>query len=370
MAIESLLYVPENFYHPGVHLKEFIESQGMTQADFALRAGVSEKHVSQIISGKAGISEQMALLIERVVGGGAAMWVNLDSAWRLQEARKKLAEHDAAETEWTTQFPVRELRARGQITAARKGPQLVRDLCAFFGVAGREQWEAANPTAAAQFRQSPALRSSLFAQATYVRACTVRALSIETAPYRRERFEAAVRNIRGRLGEDPATLLRDAAPLLADAGVALVLEPGYSGAVLSGAVFWPQRTKAVLALTGRFKTADHLWFTFLHEAGHIILHRDRSVVEVEGATGDLEREADTFARQQLINPDAYRALSADGKPTLSQIQAVAATHALPPDSLIGMLQHDRIVRFEEYRELKRPVQIDFETVNREKPCPA
>jgi len=31
-------------------------------------------------------------------------------------------------------------------------------------------------------------------------------------------------------------------------------------------------TKALIQLSLRYKTGDQLWFTFFHEAGHILLH--------------------------------------------------------------------------------------------------
>lgn len=80
---------PDTTPHPGEHLKDYLDSHGMSQPEFCRRAGVSENHVSRIINGEARITADMAVTIERVLGGGAAMWVNLDTAYRLRQARER-----------------------------------------------------------------------------------------------------------------------------------------------------------------------------------------------------------------------------------------------------------------------------------------
>lgn len=116
---------PDTVLHPREHLKDYLDSQGMSQSEFCRRAGVSEKHVSQIVSGKAGITADMALAIERVLGGGAAMWVNLDAAYRLRRARARNCQ------------------------AKRMGPAVADELLRFFAVAGPKEWDAVYGTATA-----------------------------------------------------------------------------------------------------------------------------------------------------------------------------------------------------------------------------
>ena len=121
--------------------------------------------------------------------------------------------------------------------------------------------------------------------------------------------------------------------------------------------FWPRRNRAIIALTRRFKTADHLWFSFFHESAHRLLHKDRDVLEVDDGGGDLENEADSFAREMLIPAGAYEELTSGKALTMPVIRSVAEQHGLPVDSLIGMLQRDGWLGHGVYRELKRPVDL-------------
>lgn len=49
---------------PGETLKELIEDRGMTQKELADRLDVSPKHVSELINGKVGLTEKIALKLE------------------------------------------------------------------------------------------------------------------------------------------------------------------------------------------------------------------------------------------------------------------------------------------------------------------
>lgn len=346
----------EETEHPGEYLLESLEAQEITQSEFARRAGISEKHVSQLVSGKVGMSAAMALAAERILGGSARLWLNLDTAHRLWVAKQERSRQEGAYTNWAREFPLKDLRERNYITQPRVNGETVSELLLFFGVSGIAQWEAIHNVSIAQYRESPSLAASKKSQAAYIRICEIRAEVWDLPSYNRDKMEAAVKTVRQNLHRDSQDLLQLATEELKDAGVALIVEPATDKSRLSGAAFWPRRNKAVLALTMRFKTADHLWFSFFHEAGHILLHRDRQILETPEATGVLEEEADRFAGEMLIPADAYRGLTADTPLTEAKIRQTAESYALPPDSLVGMLQHDKVIAHGQFNHLKRYLQ--------------
>lgn len=356
MADQPIYSQLEEAEHPGEYLLEALESQEITQSEFARRAGISEKHISQMVSGKVGMSAAMALAAERILGGSARLWLNLDTAHRLWVAKQERQAREASHTEWAREFPLKDLRERNYITQPRVNTETVSELLSFFGVSGIRQWEALNDNLAAQFRESPSLVASKKSQAAYLRICEIRAEVWDLPPYNREKMEAAVQVVRQNLHQAPQELLQLATEKLNDAGVALIVEPATAKSRLSGAAFWPRRNKAVLALTMRFKTADHLWFSFFHEAGHILLHRDRQILETPETTGVLEDEADRFAREMLIPLGAYQGLTAETALTEAKIRQTAESNALPLDSLVGMLQHDKVIAHGQFNHLKRYLQ--------------
>jgi HTH-type transcriptional regulator/antitoxin HigA len=67
------------------------------------------------------------------------------------------------------------------------------------------------------------------------------------------------------------------------------------GCSVNGATFWLNPEKAVIQLSLRYRSDDHLWFNFFHEAGHIVLHGKRETF-LEYGHNPLDKE-----EQEQIN---------------------------------------------------------------------
>ena len=67
---------------PGATMKEQLADRGMSQKEFALRMGLSEKHVSRLINGEVQLTPDVSLRLEMVLGIPAAFWNNLEAIYR------------------------------------------------------------------------------------------------------------------------------------------------------------------------------------------------------------------------------------------------------------------------------------------------
>ena len=77
--------------HPGeMLLEEFLEPSGMSQAQLARQLGKTPASINELVKGKRGVSAEMALLLSSVFGTTAEFWMNLQVAWELWHARKRL----------------------------------------------------------------------------------------------------------------------------------------------------------------------------------------------------------------------------------------------------------------------------------------
>jgi hypothetical protein len=65
-------FTPEWALPPGTLLRAEIDARGMTQADLAARAKLTEKHVSQVVTGTVSLTPDVALAFEQPVQGGEA----------------------------------------------------------------------------------------------------------------------------------------------------------------------------------------------------------------------------------------------------------------------------------------------------------
>lgn len=104
---------------------------------------------------------------------------------------------------------------------------------------------------------------------------------------------------------------RQANELLAEKGIALVLERQLSGSYLDGAAMMSETGRPIIGLTLRYDRLDNFWFVLLHEIGHIFLHLLGGIrfdfFDEEGhlETDTIEAEADRFALNTLIPESAW-----------------------------------------------------------------
>ena len=341
MATASNRFSPDYAVPPGWVLEERLEVEGISHAEFARRCGRSPKLVSEIISGKAPLEPGTALQFERVLGVDASIWLGIESEYRLHRAREAEAQNAAASAEWVKAFPVRDLVKRGCFQCPKSDIDAVSKLLAFFRVGSVDAWNARYGLANVAYRHSPKFKSDEAALATWLRLGEIEAEGQACAEYNESRFRHAVRTIRGLTREPVVEALQQTARLCNEAGVALALVQPLPKTALSGAAWWLSPRKAVIQLTARHKSDDHLWFSFFHEAAHILLHSKKGIFvdEADGHDAELEAEANEWASNTLIPTRAWQQFVATSPRSADVVTAFAEEQNIAPGIVVGMLQH-------------------------------
>jgi addiction module HigA family antidote len=369
MSTESS-YAPDYFVSPGEILEETLEARGIPKTDFARRAGLSLKTVSLILAGKAPVMPDTALQFERVLGVSAELWTNLESRYRLALAKKEEQKSDSELAEWARQFPRTELVRRGVVPPEAKGPEFGRYLQGFFGVASIEAWhtvygslggtaDVCTAVPAASFRISQSVRPKVYLIATWVRLAELSAQEVETASFDKRSFERAVKEARALTREDSEIFFPRLRDLCARCGVALVLVPAIPRCGVYGVTRWLSKGKAVLALSNLRKSDDQFWFSFFHEAGHLVLHgKDETYIEGYGdMKKDKEAEADEYARETLIPARYWEPFLTSGQFWKPDILRFAESVGVAPGIVVGFLQHVGLIKESWYNDLKRKIEI-------------
>ncbi|MDH5509364.1 MAG: HigA family addiction module antitoxin [Nitrospinota bacterium] len=75
--------------HPGRSIKDAcLGPLNMTVTEGAKALGVARHTLSRVINGKAGISPDMAIRLEKAFGGTADSWIRMQAAYDLAQARQ------------------------------------------------------------------------------------------------------------------------------------------------------------------------------------------------------------------------------------------------------------------------------------------
>jgi len=349
-------YQPDVVSPPGDTLIDILESKDMTQVDLADRLGRSRKHVNEVIKGVAALTPEMALQLERVLGAPARFWNNREQQYRDHLARQDERKRLEAELEWLKEFPVKEMCQRGWVAEAIDPVNQVRELLGFFGVASPERWTAKWLAPDAAFRQSAAFGADPYAVAAWLRQGDIEAQKLECMPYSKAGFRAALDRIRILTQEPPKVCCAEAVRICAQTGVAVVFVPSLPRTRASGATRWLSPRKALIQLSLRYRSDDQLWFSFFHEAGHILLHGKRDVfVDADGENDTEEEEqANRFASDHLIPPGEWRSFAHRGYHySHGDIQHFAQQLQIAPGIVVGRLQHEDYLSHGFCNDLKR-----------------
>lgn len=351
-------FEPDYATAPGESLRDTIEAMGMSQAELANRTGLSTKHVNQIVQGIAPVSAETALALERVTGAPAEFWNTLEANHRLHLSREAETAESEGDRGWVAGFPLNELRRRGLVENPRDWKATRAQLLAFFGVANRTAWERVWGQPAASFRQSRSFQIDTYATACWLRLGELEAADVVTEPFNATRFRRALTRIRRHLTSAPKafeSLMREECRR---SGVAVALIPEVKGSRAYGAVRWLTPDKAMLQLSLRLKWEDVFWFSFFHEAGHVLLHGKREAFvdyKVGEASEGDEAEADRFAQRWLI-PDA-EATRLTELGTVADIELFAEELRLPPAIVVGRMHHEKLLPYSAGNHLRRRLRF-------------
>jgi len=357
-------YDPDYTVPPGEVLEEVLEARNMKKVDLAKRCGLSAKTVSQILGGKAPISSETAIQLERVLGVSARIWANLETNYRLSQAKMMDVEQLGRHKDWLERFPVGELVERKFIEDKGNDAEMVRELLNFFGVGSVAAWEQNVAQMQVVFHHSPSVQSSPEAVAAWLRIGEVCAEKIDCKPYEKVEFEKALAEIRKMTRKNPRAFEPRMKELCRQAGVALVFISGLPKTGISGAARWLSKDKALVMLSLRYKADDHFWFSFFHEAGHILLHSKKSIfleAEEDEVFNNLEKQANEYAADTLIPPGDYESLVVGVVEnrccTIGSLQDFASRLRIAPGIVVGRLQHDGHVPWQSFNHLKRKFHL-------------
>jgi len=334
-------YVPDYAVPPGATLQETIDSLGMTQRDLALRTGMSAKTINEIIKGKAPITPDTSVLLERVTGVPARMWNNLETNYREQLARLADRQRLEADLAWLGRVPTKELVKRGVIEAPPDKVSLLHAVLRFFGVGSSEQWQQVWMQPAGAFRKSAKFQAEPEAVATWLRLGELAAQKVTTQAYHKAKLRAALHEIRKLTVEPPVVFQTRMVGLAAAAGVAVVFVPEIKKCPICGVARWLTPEKALIQLSLRYKTDDQFWFSFFHEAGHILNDPKKEIFIEDDDNRDADRNADRFAADFLI-PRGHRPVwtTLTSRPA---IERFASSIGVAPGIVLGRLQKENIV---------------------------
>ena len=347
---------------PGDTIQEHIDFIGMSQAELAERMGRPKEKINDVIKGREPISTVTAFQLEKVLGIPASFWLNREKTYRKELYELQQQEELEKEKDWLIAFPINEMRKFSWLPDTKEKHIMVDNLLKFFSVASTDEWERiyVDEEVSVAFKISLAHTQSPHAISAWLRKGEIQAKEIEIAEFDKKKFKEALAEIKELAFLMPNEFTQQLQNSCAKCGVAVVFTQNLPKAPISGATRW-FHNKPIIQLSGRFKTNDHFWFTFFHEAAHIILHGKKDVFleNVEGTEIDQEKEeeANAFAAKILIEDKDWKEIVNNLPLMPLQIERFAKKLRVAPGIIVGRLQHENLISKAFGNELKTKIEL-------------
>lgn len=346
---------------PGDTIIETLEHIKMSQAELGGRMGKTPSKVNDIISGKEPLTMATALLLEKVLGIEAQFWLNRESRYREKLTRLEQEEALGECKEWLKAQPINDLKKIGYIKSDKVGGAMVDEVLKFYGVAAPAQWESIyiEELVSAKFRKSDAHQSTLSSMAAWLRIGEIEIRKLNLKTFDKDEFKQKLVEIKSLVRTHPEDFAEKVQSFCAEAGVAVIYVMSMSKAPISGVARWIGGNP-LIQLSDRYKSNDHYWFTFFHEAGHILLHGKKDIFvenfEEFKSNPEKEDEANDFANKSLLPQDAISELT----PPITEgaIRKTAHKYNTHAAIVLGRLQKLKKIPYSFGSSLKVRVVLD------------
>ncbi len=349
-------FTPDWFSPPGDTIAALLARQSRDAGTLAAAMAKDKAFVLRLIAGTERIDDAIAGELAQKLGGSAAFWDTRQRHFDAALARIAGTVEQGEARTWLSTLPLKEMRQAGWLgDAATTAP--LQAVMAYFGVANAVEWREQYTEFATSFayRSSPAFETRIGALAAWLRQGELEARQVRCAAWQPRTFRRVLADIRGltRLKE-PAAFLGRLRKQCANAGVAVVFVRAPSGCRASGATRFIAPDKAMIILSFRHLSDDHFWFSFFHEAGHLLLH-GKGATFIDGAAAEeteREREASAFAAGLLI-PVARREELLELPPRMKEVVRFAVSTGIAAGIVVGQLQHMGVIGRNQLNGLKR-----------------
>lgn len=355
-------FEPNWMSSPGATIVDVLEERGISIEGFAELMGYSVERVGKLISGRASITPAVAAMLEAKIGGSSRFWITREAQFRGDVARLQSNGDLAAARIWLSELPTQHMAKLGWITSESRVEAKVSACLRFFDVPNVSAWREKyrDTLAAVAFRASPAFEAQPGAVLAWLRYGHLKSMEIKCNGWDVEKFKKSLPKIRKlTCNKDPNSFVPKLRQICADCGVAVVIARVPSGCHASGATQFVSPNKAMILLSFRYLSDDQFWFTFFHEAGHLILHSKKALFleDDSDVTSNEEDEANRFSESVLIPPAAKEELSSLSI-SKGEIIRFAVRLGTSRGIIVGQLQHMKRIKSDQLNWMKRRFNWD------------
>ncbi|MGJ5019642.1 ImmA/IrrE family metallo-endopeptidase [Bradyrhizobium oligotrophicum] len=349
---------------PGETIQRIMALREISSEELADGLGLGDDEFQALIIGEVRVTLTIAERLAQNLGSSPRFWLARDKSYVRERARLGIV-GPADENAWANTMPVRSMKRYGWLPPMVRGAALQSHLLSFFDCGSLREWGVRYSSGVGEvaFKASLAFPADGMATLVWLRVGEKQAEHLKLGRYDQNLFRSTLPSLK-RLSafKHPEVFLGRLRSACGAAGVAVTTSRAPEGCRASGASWFGRGGNPVIHLSFRHLSEDHFWFTFFHEAAHILLHGEshidgESVGDLAFDQAEQEAEADMFARDVLVPPNV-RARLIEGRPTRSTVIASAREAGVTPGIVVGQLENAGVLAHGQLSFLKRRYRWD------------
>ncbi|RLD84776.1 MAG: XRE family transcriptional regulator [Bacteroidetes bacterium] len=355
-------YYPQEVLHPCETLNEKLEEMRMSRKEFALRTGKPEKTIVAVLKGESSVTPEMAVMFENITKIPAHFWLNKQARFNEYKARLN-RKHDIEKAEeWTRSFPYSEMAKSNWVPSTRKIEEKTINLFEYFAVSTHKAWEKLYMESELKVAAYASLKHTHepHAISSWLRQGELQAEQIQAPDFNKKEFKNALHSIKDIMAKHPDDFFVQLQRLCLQAGVKVFYTPKLPKVPISGSTRWIKSTP-IIQLTARYRQNDRFWFTFYHEAGHILLHGKKYIslenIDFSEADPEKEQQAHYFAEEWTFSKEQEAEVIAAKPLTKNAIIVFSEKFNTHPAMIIGRLQHKELIPYSVGREFIKSIDL-------------
>ena len=348
---------------PGDTITDILDERDISEDSFTELMDWRREDIADLLQGRATITISTARQLSQVLGASLEFWMSRDFHFR-----QNIVRLNQNGQEWISRLPLSDMISFGWLERTPHPADELEVCLQYFNVSNVSEWNSNYQALerAAAFRTSPSYASRTESVATWLRQGELQSETIDCSYWDPGQFQDSLQYVRELTRQkDPTRFIPRLQDICSQSGVAVVVIRAPTGCRASGAARFLSENKALLQLSSRYLTDDHFWFTFFHEAGHLLLPSQKSLYldSLEDADTCLieysdkaytsrEEEANQFAARALV-PEEFKQRLMELRPQSMTIARLAMQIGTSPGIVVGQLQHQGRIPYSHMNLLKR-----------------
>lgn len=325
--------------HPGKALHFLLEEREMDMHELVIATGLDRSTLETFKGGKSHVTDELAAALAAALDTSQGFW---HTSQLLYEQQSQLAERRAEaadEIQLLKDFKVKEAMGLGWIPTLRNRSDQVIATREFLGVESLRDFE---PKLFKRFRNiGRGGKTNVAALGMWLRKGEIEAAAQSVDSYDAEEFEDVLPEIRNLTRRSPFSFLPEVKELCAQAGVIFVVVESLPTVRAHGVTDWRDDGTPWIQASFKGNWLDRFWFTFFHEAAHVLQGRPHSEGPLDAEKWRMhERAANQCAEEWLIPNDQWQPILRLGRFGKDDVIYQADRLGIHPGIIVSRLQHE------------------------------